>query len=85
METLILVWVSFGDVAEEEHWGDSCQYRACPPVLLIIFRLCLPETQAFQRRMALRQKGDDIGRTFIREGRIALRRYWLLLIYLVLL
>jgi SHS family lactate transporter-like MFS transporter len=35
--------------------------------------------------MALREKGDDVGRTFIREGKIALKRYWLLLIYLVLL
>jgi MFS family permease len=60
---------------------------ACPPVLLIIFRLCLPETQAFQKRMEMRRQGAGTGieKTFIQEGKIALRRYWLMLIYLVLL
>jgi len=68
---------------QESDMTSDCS--ACPPVLLIIFRLCLPETQAFQRRQALREKGDNAGKTFIKEGRIALKRYWLLLIYLVLL
>ncbi|PVG04880.1 MFS general substrate transporter [Serendipita vermifera] len=65
-------------------WRPLFWFGACPPVLLIIFRLCLPETQAFQRRMEMRQKGDGIEKTFIREGKIALKRYWLMLIYLVL-
>jgi SHS family lactate transporter-like MFS transporter len=35
--------------------------------------------------MRERQKGDGIEKTFIREGKVALRKYWLMLIYLVLL
>ena len=60
-------------------------YRAVLPVFLIIARLFLPETQAFQRRMAMRQQGDGIEKAFVREGKAALKKYWLMLIYLVLL
>ncbi|KAG8819549.1 hypothetical protein FRC17_010407, partial [Serendipita sp. 399] len=66
-------------------WRPLFWFGACPPVLLIIGRLFLPETQAYQRRMAMRQAGDGIEKTFFREGRVALKRYWLMLIYLVLL
>ncbi|KAG9040567.1 hypothetical protein FS842_002986, partial [Serendipita sp. 407] len=66
-------------------WRPFFWFGACPPVLLIIGRLLLPETQAYQRRMAMRQDGDGIEKTFFREGKVALRRYWLMLIYLVLL
>jgi SHS family lactate transporter-like MFS transporter len=66
-------------------WRPLFWFAAVLPVFLIIGRLFLPETQAFQRRMALRQQGDGIEKTFVREGKIALKRYWLMLIYLVLL
>ena len=54
-------------------------------MLIIIFRLCLPETDAFKERMLVRNEKGNIGATFIAEGRVALKRHWLLLIYLVLL
>ncbi|KAF3170707.1 hypothetical protein TWF225_010732 [Orbilia oligospora] len=68
-------------------WRPLFWFGACPPVLLIIFRYFLPETEAFQRRMELRKAGGDIGveKVFIQEGKVALRKYWLTLIYLVLL
>jgi SHS family lactate transporter-like MFS transporter len=54
-------------------------------VLLIIFRLCLPETNAFIERKRVREAGQNVTNTFLKEGRGALKRHWLLLSYLVLL
>jgi SHS family lactate transporter-like MFS transporter len=61
------------------------RFGACPPVLIIIFRLCLPETQAYREREAIRKQQGNITGTFLSEGKVALRKHWLLLIYLVLL
>lgn len=45
----------------------------------------LPETNTFLERQAVRKAGAGVGKTFIQEGKVALRNHWLLLIYLVLL
>jgi len=66
-------------------WRPLYWFGACPPVLIIIFRLCLPETEAYNARVAVRNERGNIGATFIAEGKVALKRHWLLLIYLVLL
>ena len=66
-------------------WRPLYWFGACPPVLIIIFRLFLPETDAFIERQRIRQAGDNVGKTFIQEGKVALKEHWLLLIYLVLL
>jgi len=66
-------------------WRPLFWFGACPPVLIIIFRLCLPETAAFNEREAVRNEQGNIGKTFIAEGKVALKRHWLLLVYLVLL
>lgn len=66
-------------------WRPLFWFGACPPILLIIFRLCLPETQAYQQRQRVREAGPDVSKTFLREGKVAIRRHWLLLIYMVLL
>ena len=66
-------------------WRPLFWFGACPPVLIIIFRLCLPETAAFEERVLVRNEKGNIGKTFIAEGKVALKRHWLLLIYLVLL
>lgn len=66
-------------------WRPLYWFAACPPVLIIIFRLCLPETQSYQERVKVRsQGGKDITSTFIAEGKVVLRRHWVLLTYLVL-
>jgi SHS family lactate transporter-like MFS transporter len=45
----------------------------------------LPETKVYQERQKVREAGHDITRTFIAEGRVALKKHWLLLTYMVLL
>jgi SHS family lactate transporter-like MFS transporter len=60
-------------------------FGACPPVLLIIFRYFLPETNAFLERQRVREAGQNVTSAFLREGRGALKRHWLLLSYMVLL
>lgn len=48
----------------------------------------LPETQAFQERQRLRATAngaDNVGNVFLKEGKVALKKHWVLLIYLVLL
>lgn len=71
-------------------WRPLFWFGACPPVLFIAFRLMLPETEAFQERQRLRDAGasdgsDSVGSVFIREGKVAVKKHWLLLTYLVLL
>lgn len=66
-------------------WRPLFWFAACPPVLIILFRLCLPETQAFRDREKVREAGQDITHTFLAEGKVALKRHWLLLTYMVLL
>ena len=66
-------------------WRPLFWFGACPPVLIIIFRLCLPETTSFRDRQTARKATGGVEKTFLREGRVALRRHWLLLVYLVLL
>lgn len=66
-------------------WRPLFWFGACPPVLIICFRLCLPETKAFRDRMAMRATQGNLAGTFMTEGKVALKRHWLLLIYMVLL
>lgn len=47
-------------------WRPLFWFGAAPPVLLIAFRLCLPETQAYRQRQAVREAGDSVGKTFIK-------------------
>ncbi|KAI9696765.1 MAG: hypothetical protein M1836_005127 [Candelina mexicana] len=66
-------------------WRPLFWFGACPPILIIIFRLCLPETDSFIERERVRKAKGNIAGTFVKEGSVALKRHWLLLIYLVLL
>lgn len=66
-------------------WRPLYWFGACPPVIFIIFRLFLPETDAYIERELVRTERGDITGTFVAEGKVALRRHWLVLIYLVLL
>ncbi|KAL8900823.1 MAG: hypothetical protein Q9207_005500 [Kuettlingeria erythrocarpa] len=66
-------------------WRPLFWFGACPPVLIIIFRLCLPETQSYIERDAVRKANGSVASTFIAEGKVALKKHWLLLSYLVLL
>ncbi|CAL3971459.1 unnamed protein product [Diplocarpon coronariae] len=66
-------------------WRPLFWFGAGPPVLIILFRLCLPETDAYNERVLVRNERGNIGKTFIAEGKVALKRHWMILIYLVLL
>jgi len=65
-------------------WRSLFWFGACPPLLIIIFRLFLPETDAYKERFALRNQTQSI-RSVVAEVKDAIKRYWLLLIYLILL
>ncbi|OAA46126.1 sugar transporter family protein [Metarhizium rileyi] len=70
-------------------WRPLYWFAACPPVIFIAVRLMLPETKVFQERERMRQEAGHVGKSagsvFISEGKVALKRHWLLLTYLVLL
>jgi SHS family lactate transporter-like MFS transporter len=66
-------------------WRPLYWFSAGPPVLFIIFRLYLPETQAFLNRRAVRESHGNATKAFLSETREGLQRHWLLLIYLVFL
>jgi SHS family lactate transporter-like MFS transporter len=66
-------------------WRPLFWFGACPPVLLIVFRLMLPETDVYIERVAMRAELDSVGKVFITEGKVALKKHWLMLIYMVLL
>ncbi|OJJ72369.1 hypothetical protein ASPBRDRAFT_124661 [Aspergillus brasiliensis CBS 101740] len=67
-------------------WRPLYWFGACPPVLIIIYRLFLPETDTFLQRQATREHvRGGVTTTFLSEGNTAIKRHWLLLIYLVLL
>lgn len=66
-------------------WRPLFWFGAGPPVLIIIFRLCLPETQAYQERQRIREATPNAAKVFMQEGKVAIKKHWLLLIYMVLL
>ncbi|KAF5127864.1 Carboxylic acid transporter [Metarhizium anisopliae] len=70
-------------------WRPLYWFAACPPVIFIAIRFMLPETKVFQERERMRNEAGHVGKSagavFISEGKVALRRHWLLLTYLVLL
>lgn len=66
-------------------WRPLFWFGSGPPIIFIAFRLCLPETASFLEREVVREASGNIGKTFIQEGKVALKRHWLLLTYLVLL
>src|ERR1700710_1438098 len=50
-------------------WLPLFWFGACPPVLIIIFRLCLPETDAFRERELVREERGNISGTFMAQGK----------------
>lgn len=66
-------------------WRPLYWFGACPPVLFIIYRLCLEETRTFREREVVRKVNMHSTQTFLAEAKVAFRRHWLLLIYMILL
>lgn len=76
-------WKAF-DQNTKYGWRALFWFGAGPPVLLILVRLFLPETNTFQERIPLRGSRQDI-HDVLAEIKLALLRHWDVLIYLVLL
>ncbi|PVH70017.1 sugar transporter family protein [Cadophora sp. DSE1049] len=66
-------------------WRPLFWFGACPPILIIIFRMCLPETASYQERERVRETQSSATKSFLMEGKLALKKHWLVLIYLVML
>lgn len=66
-------------------WRPLFWFGACPPVIFIVIRLCLPETDAYIERKTLREQAGGTTSNFLREGKLCIKEHWLLLIYLILL
>ncbi|KAF2159174.1 hypothetical protein M409DRAFT_61003 [Zasmidium cellare ATCC 36951] len=66
-------------------WRPLYWFGGAVPILIIAFRLCLGETDAYIERQRLREVYPNAGKDFVKEGRVALQTHWLLLVYLVLL
>ncbi|KAI9727319.1 MAG: hypothetical protein M1828_006938 [Chrysothrix sp. TS-e1954] len=66
-------------------WRPLYWFGACPPILIIIWRIFTPETDTFKERQKVRAAGDNVGATFISEGKVAIRKHWVILTYMVLL
>jgi SHS family lactate transporter-like MFS transporter len=45
----------------------------------------LPETQAYRERQAIRDANPNISKVFVEEGKVAVKKHWMLLVYMVLL
>ncbi|KAI0378860.1 MFS general substrate transporter [Hypomontagnella monticulosa] len=66
-------------------WRPLFWFGACPPVLFIIWRFYLPDTDTYQMHQEVRRARGNVSKTFIAEGKLALKHHWLLLTYMVLL
>jgi MFS transporter, SHS family, lactate transporter len=70
------------------HYGWRAYFWFCggPPVLIIIFRLALPENDSFLRGRVLSGISEpDAKNQFLSQAKISFRRYWLTTLYLILL
>ncbi|KAH8809255.1 sugar transporter family protein [Xylogone sp. PMI_703] len=65
-------------------WRPLFWFGACPPLLILICRLFLPETDTFLERKKLRESSKEGMRTFLRETKVSFQSHWLLLVFMVL-
>lgn len=66
-------------------WRPLYWFAAAPPVLIIAFRLCLPETQVYREREQIRGIQGSAAGSFFQEAKVGIKNHWLLLSYMVLL
>lgn len=68
-------------------WRALFWFSAGPTVLFVVWVLLTPETEGFRthRELALMNHSDSASKRFIKQGKVALKQYWLVCIYLVLL
>lgn len=68
------------------NWRALYWFGAGPPVLIILYRLMLPETDTYLAQRALEgAEHESAGKAFVNQGKVAFKKYWLMFVYLVLL
>ncbi|CAN6635106.1 carboxylic acid transporter protein homolog [Trichomonascus vanleenenianus] len=63
-------------------WRALFWFGAGPPVFIIVFRMLLPETDGYLAQKHLER--DSLGKSFVDQGKVAIKQYWLKFIYLIL-
>ncbi|KAJ9609856.1 Carboxylic acid transporter [Cladophialophora chaetospira] len=66
-------------------WRPLFWFGAAIPVLIILYRLCLPETDAYINRQKVRKSSERTMTLFFREIKFSLQSHWLVFVYMVLL
>lgn len=66
-------------------WRPLFWFGACPPVLIIAWRLCLPETDVYQNRERIRKANNESMKSFVVEAKESVKSHGLLLLYMFLL
>lgn len=82
----VVFWRAFETTPQT--WRSLYWFTAGPPVLIAVWRMFLPETETYQEMKYARLHGDSqesLARQFRRQGALAIKEYWLMFIYLVLL
>ncbi|KAK9449511.1 major facilitator superfamily domain-containing protein [Limtongia smithiae] len=64
-------------------WRSLFWFGAAPPVLIIIFRLCLPETDSYLAQRELERSSPRA--EFFRMAKASFKGYWHIMVYLVIL
>lgn len=65
-------------------WRALFWFGAAPPVLIILWRMYLPETETFKAQKYLEKEETESGAGFFQNAKQAFSTYWLVFIYLVL-
>jgi len=69
-------------------WRPLFWFGACPPLLIILFRMTLPETDSFIERQQLKRERaegiESLHEVLVREAKVGFKKHWLILVYLVL-
>jgi MFS transporter, SHS family, lactate transporter len=68
---------------DADSWRRLFWFGSGPPVLIILYRFCLPETDGYLAQRHIEQ--ESLGRAFLQQGKRAVKTYWLMIVYLVLL
>lgn len=76
-------WKAFDQNTPHE-WRTLFWFGAGPPLILIIARLFMAETDTFQERIPLRGSRASV-HDFIEEIKLALNKHWQVLLYLIVL
>ncbi|KAI1329524.1 lactate/pyruvate transporter [Xylariaceae sp. FL0255] len=65
-------------------WRPLYWFGAAIPSIFIVWRLFLPETNTYIARQNLNRESGGVGKVMLKEGKVAIRHHWLVLVYMVL-